>query len=173
MPGKMARSGPQPPFGLPDVPAAIHISRGSCGKARKAQAFTPVRESSGESAMNIAQRIAQNRTDAMAFVGTEGVEPSLTNGDVTVLINALARTVRLADFSSSDRIAVMTPRGKDGLLAFLAISSYATCCPLDPRLTEDELALTLRDLKVVALVDTTGGLISEMSRIRSAYRFAP
>ena len=83
--------------------------------------------------MNIAQRIAQNRTDAMAFVGTEGVEPSLTYGDVTVLINALARMVRLADFSSSDRIAVMTPRGKDGLLAFLAISSYATCCPLDPR----------------------------------------
>ena len=114
-----------------------------------------VRESSGESAMNIAQRIAQNRTDAMAFFGTEGVEPSLTYGDVTVLINALARTVRLADFSSLDRIAVMTPRGKDGLLAFLAISSYATCCPLDPRLTEDELALTLRDLKVVALVDTT------------------
>ena len=50
----------------------------------------------------------------------------------------------------------MTPRGKEGLLAFLAISSYATCCPLDPRLTEDELALTLRDLKVVALVDATG-----------------
>jgi oxalate---CoA ligase len=118
--------------------------------------FAAARSISLASRMNIAQRIAQNRTDAMAFVGTEGVEPSLTYGDVTVLINALARTIRLADFSSSDRIAVMTPRGKDGLLAFLAISSYATCCPLDPRLTEDELALTLRDLKVVALVDATG-----------------
>jgi hypothetical protein len=40
---------PRPPFGLPDVPAAIHTSRGSCGKARKAQGFMPVRESSGES----------------------------------------------------------------------------------------------------------------------------
>ena len=52
---------------------------------------------------------------------------------------------------SSDGMSPITM----GLLAFLAISSYATCCPLDPRLTEDELALTLRDLKVVALVDTT------------------
>ena len=45
MPAKMARSAPRPPFGLPDVPAAIHTSRGSCGKARKAQGFMPLRES--------------------------------------------------------------------------------------------------------------------------------
>jgi len=35
MPGKMARSGPQPPLGLPDVPAAIHISRGLAGRPEK------------------------------------------------------------------------------------------------------------------------------------------
>jgi oxalate---CoA ligase len=106
--------------------------------------------------MNIAQRIAQNRTDAVAFVGMEGAEPSLTYGEVATIINAFARSVRLNHFSSSDRVAVTTPRGTDGLLAFLAISSYAICCPLDPRLTEDELALTLRDLSVAALVDVTG-----------------
>jgi hypothetical protein len=49
MPAKMTRSVPRPPFGLPDVPAAIHTSRGSCGKARKAQGFMPLRESSRES----------------------------------------------------------------------------------------------------------------------------
>ena len=32
---KMARSAPRSPFGVPDVPAAIHASRGSCGKAEK------------------------------------------------------------------------------------------------------------------------------------------
>ena len=92
----------------------------------------------------------------MAFVGMDGADPDLTYGDVTAIIDAFARTARLTDFSSSDRVAVTTPRGKDGLLAFLAISSYATCCPLDPRLTEDELALTLRDLTVSALVDAAG-----------------
>ena len=118
--------------------------------------FAVARSVSLANSMNIAQQIAQNPTDAMAFVGMEGADPELTYGDVTAVIHAFARMVRLTDFSSSDRVAVTTPRGKDGLLAFLAISSYATCCPLDPRLTEDELALTLRDLKVVALVDATG-----------------
>lgn len=92
----------------------------------------------------------------MAFVGMEGADPDLTYGDVTAVIDAFARTARLTDFSSSDRVAVTMSRGKDGLLAFLAISSYAICCPVDPRLTEDELALTLRELKVAALVDATG-----------------
>ena len=49
MPGKMARSAPRPPFGLPEVPAAVRTSRLSCGKAGKAQIFTPDWESSGVS----------------------------------------------------------------------------------------------------------------------------
>ena len=49
MPGKMARSAPRPPFGLPDALVAVHTSRLSCRKAGKARIFTPVRESSGES----------------------------------------------------------------------------------------------------------------------------
>ena len=48
MPGKMARSAPRPPFGLPEVPVAVRTSRLSCRKAGKARIFTPVRESSGE-----------------------------------------------------------------------------------------------------------------------------
>jgi len=49
MPGKMARSAPQPAFGLPEVLVAVHTSRLSCRKAGKAQIFAPVWESSGES----------------------------------------------------------------------------------------------------------------------------
>jgi hypothetical protein len=49
MPVKIARSAPRPSFGLPELLVAIHISRQSCCKARKARIFTPVRESSGES----------------------------------------------------------------------------------------------------------------------------
>ena len=52
MPGKMARSAPRPPFGLPDAPVAVRTSRLSCGKAGKARIFTPVWDSSGESRLN-------------------------------------------------------------------------------------------------------------------------
>jgi hypothetical protein len=52
MPGKMARSAPRPPFGLPEVLVAIHTSRQPCRKAGKAPIFTPIRESSGESRVN-------------------------------------------------------------------------------------------------------------------------
>jgi len=49
MPEKMARSAPQPAFGLPEVLVAVHTSRLSCRKAGKAQIFASVWESSGES----------------------------------------------------------------------------------------------------------------------------
>ena len=35
MPAKIARSAPRPPFGLPEVPVAVHTSRLSCRKAKK------------------------------------------------------------------------------------------------------------------------------------------
>ena len=49
MPGKMARSAPRPPFGLPDAMVAVLTSRLSCRKAGNTRIFTPDRESSGES----------------------------------------------------------------------------------------------------------------------------
>jgi Transposase DDE domain group 1 len=50
MPGKMARSAPRPPIGLPEV--AVRTSCLSSREAGKALIFTPVRESSGESRVN-------------------------------------------------------------------------------------------------------------------------
>ena len=47
MPGKMARSAPRPPFGLPEVTAVVRAASLSCEKAGKAQIFVRVRESSG------------------------------------------------------------------------------------------------------------------------------
>ena len=49
MPGKMARSGPRPPFEQREVTVAVRTSRLYCRKARKARIFMPVWESSGES----------------------------------------------------------------------------------------------------------------------------
>src|SRR5262249_40864619 len=44
----------------------------------------------------------------------------------------------------------------DGLLGFLAVSSYAICCPLDPRLLDEELIGAMRDLYVAVIVDGIG-----------------
>lgn len=47
------------------------------------------------------------------------------------------------------------PKGSDGLIGFLAVSSYAVCCPLDPRLLDGELARAITDLKVTSIVNGT------------------
>ena len=49
MPGKMARSVPRSPLGLPEVRVAVCTSRQSCRKAGKARRLTRHRQSSGES----------------------------------------------------------------------------------------------------------------------------
>ena len=53
MPGRMTRSAPQSPFELPEVTAVVRATHLSCQNAGKAQKFTPVRGSSGESRANI------------------------------------------------------------------------------------------------------------------------
>src|SRR5215208_6155963 len=49
MPGRMTRSAPQSPFELPEVTAVVRATHLSGQNAGKAQKFTPVRGSSGES----------------------------------------------------------------------------------------------------------------------------
>jgi hypothetical protein len=56
MPGRMPRSAPQSPFELPEVTAVVCATHLSCQNAGKAQKFTPVRGSSGESAKNVPDR---------------------------------------------------------------------------------------------------------------------
>jgi len=106
--------------------------------------------------MNIAHEILCNNSSSIAFAEIAESASHLSYADASKLVDAIAVQLRLQDFSASERIAVTTPRGKDGLLAFLAVSSYAICCPLDPRLLGDELVSALRDLDVVAVVDATG-----------------
>ena len=54
MPAKMARSASRPPFGLPEVPVAVRISRRSCRRPEKRQIFRLIGESSGESPIKTA-----------------------------------------------------------------------------------------------------------------------
>ena len=55
MPGRMTRSAPQSPFELPEVTAVVCATHLSCQNAGKAQKFTPVRGSSGESRLKVGE----------------------------------------------------------------------------------------------------------------------
>ena len=58
MPGRMTRSAPQSPFELPEVTAVVRATRLSCQNAGKAQKFTAVRGSSGESRLKLDRGVA-------------------------------------------------------------------------------------------------------------------
>ena len=58
---KMARSAPRSPFGVPRMTAIVRAAKRSCRNAAKAQKFTTVRGSSGESRLSgteVGRRIA-------------------------------------------------------------------------------------------------------------------
>lgn len=105
--------------------------------------------------MNIASAVLGNDSNAIAFRSVTKNEKSLTYGELSRLVSGIGGQLALHEFARSDRIAVTTPRGKDGLLVFLAVSSYAVCCPLDPRLLDDEVHSALRNLDVAAIIDAT------------------
>jgi acyl-CoA synthetase (AMP-forming)/AMP-acid ligase II len=104
--------------------------------------------------MNIAKRILSKSDPAScAFVDL---------GDTTISYAGLSECLdvsvsRLIDegVRFRDRVALLTPRGPSGLLGFLAVSSIATCCPIDPRLRRDEVQSALEALSVCAIVDAT------------------
>ena len=73
MPGKIAKSGPRPAFGLPEALAAVHTSRLSCGKAGKTRIYTPIRASFGESQLNF-------YNDDHSIIGGSTLTSNITGG---------------------------------------------------------------------------------------------
>jgi acyl-CoA synthetase (AMP-forming)/AMP-acid ligase II/aryl carrier-like protein len=106
--------------------------------------------------MNTAAEILRNDPALPAFVGVDDRYPPILYRDIGPLLEELAEQAGLSQLSRSARVALIMPRGKDGLLGFLAVSSYAICCPLDPRLLDEELVGAMRDLNVATIVDGTG-----------------
>jgi acyl-CoA synthetase (AMP-forming)/AMP-acid ligase II len=62
---------------------------------------------------------------------------------------------------AGDRVAFMVPRGPWGLIGFLAISSVAVCCPLNPKVTPGELESTIEALQITAVVDIDTSAVVE------------
>jgi acyl-CoA synthetase (AMP-forming)/AMP-acid ligase II len=108
--------------------------------------------------MNIATAVLRNDPTSPAFVDVDDRQPPVRYRDIGPLVEELAEQADLSELPPSARVALLTPRGKDGLLGFLAVSSYVVCCPLDPRLLDEELTGAIRDLNVAAIVDGTGDL---------------
>lgn len=106
--------------------------------------------------MNTATEILRNDRASIAFANVDDRHPSVLYRDIGPLVEELAEQAGLAELPRSARVALIMPRGKDGLLGFLAVSSYATCCPLDPRLLDEELIGAMRDLDVAVIVDGIG-----------------
>src|SRR5258708_8286886 len=95
----------------------------------------------------------------MAFEAADGTtvsyqESLLAVGKLIVLLRKLGLT-------SADRVAFMAPRGPLGVIGFLAISSVAMCCPLNPRLKADELDATIHSMQVTALVDVGANAVAQ------------
>lgn len=112
--------------------------------------------------MTLAEHIFRNAPASPALVDLDGT--SVLFGDLQGIVQGLGQMLRLDRFSGADRVGLISPRGPNGLLGFVAISAFATCCPLDPRLVDGELLAALEDLSLVALVDGTGeGRIAQMA----------
>ena len=61
------------------------------------------------------------------------------------------------------RIAFTAPRGPLGVLGFLGASEVGTCCPLNPRMRPEELAASVRSMRVTTLLD--GGVEPGAGRV--------
>jgi oxalate---CoA ligase len=104
--------------------------------------------------MNVASAVFSNSMpDSAAFTRIDAA--ALTYGELEQGVRNVVIQLSLMGFETQDRIALTVPRGPLGLIYFLAISSLAVCCPLDPRLKDDEIESALVALSARALVDAT------------------
>ena len=75
----------------------------------------------------------------------------VTYGELWALTNDAVRELRKLGISQKDRVAVVLPRGPDNAVAVVAVATGATCVPINPDLTADELQRYFSDLQIDAL----------------------
>lgn len=95
----------------------------------------------------------------VAFEAADGTTVSYQES--LLATDKLIVSLRKLGLTSADRVAFMAPRGPLGVIGFLAISSVAMCCPLNPRLKADELEATIDSLQVTALVDVGANAVAQ------------
>jgi amino acid adenylation domain-containing protein len=80
------------------------------------------------------------------------LRPPLSFAELGGRTHHAVHTLRALGIAPTDRIAVALPRGADSALALIAVATAATCVPINPDLTADELQRYFSELKLTALV---------------------
>jgi acyl-CoA synthetase (AMP-forming)/AMP-acid ligase II len=94
-----------------------------------------------------------------AFEAADGT--TLSYRECLLATGNLIDALRSLGLTSEDRVAFMAPRGPLGVIGFLAISSVAICCPLNPRLRAEELEAAIDSMQITALVDVGASALAQ------------
>jgi len=92
---------------------------------------------------------ASERPAAPAVLAIDG--SGLTFRELDALTVSHASVLAAMGIGRNDRVAMLLPNGMEAATAFLAVSRVATAAPLNPRLTESEIAFYLEDLEARAV----------------------
>ena len=93
----------------------------------------------------------------------------LTYGRLHRHIDDVVQRLRALGVGCKDRVALVLPTGPEMAVAFLAVAVGATCAPLNPASSTDELDLYLADLDAKALIVLVGNGYASTRRRASAW----
>ena len=82
-------------------------------------------------------------------------------------IDTMGRTLRAMGIGRHDRVAVVLPNGPEMAVTVLAVTSSASCAPMNPAYGAEELDTYFADLRPRALI-TQGGIDSPARRVALA-----
>jgi acyl-CoA synthetase (AMP-forming)/AMP-acid ligase II/thioesterase domain-containing protein len=97
---------------------------------------------------------AKRTPDAIVIEAPD--RPPLTYGHLYIHIKNTVETLNTLGVGREDRVAMVLPNGPEMAVAFLAVSSGATCAPLNPQYRAEEFDFFLSDLNAKALIIQSG-----------------
>jgi acyl-CoA synthetase (AMP-forming)/AMP-acid ligase II len=103
-----------------------------------------------------------------AIVVPEG--PAITYGELRGLCAEAIIALGAAGVKNGDRVAMVYPNGAEAIVLFLAASSIAVACPLNPAYKEDEFRFYLEDTGARFLVVPRGKAQEARSAMRAGAR---
>jgi amino acid adenylation domain-containing protein len=83
--------------------------------------------------------------------------PPLTYGALAAQIDRTVEVLRAAGLRRGDRVATVLPEGPETAVAILAVAAGATCVPLDPASSADDLKRSMAATRTRALLVERGG----------------
>ena len=116
-------------------------------------ALTPA-ETTPNTVLQALQVVSQQSPHALAVLSSDA--SSLTYSQLCHQITEIGSALRKIGVRSNDRVAILLPDGLQMTIAFLGVSSYACCVPLDSSSPIQEL-VGLLDSRAVSVLITDAG----------------